>query len=393
MDQAGAFLQSIIEAPEDDAPRLIFADWLDDNDQPERAEFIRLQIGRHALQPADPSYRAALRRENVLLMKNEVAWLGPLAMLASRCRFHRGFVEEVSLGAEQFLLNGDELFRQAPIRRVQLRNTGALPRILEEQASLQDRLAKLFAQIRVLDLNRDYLSEPTGLALLNLPKLPNLEGLHLASNALTPAGVAVLADSTILAGLTTLEFNASSPVRDMLELLLHSPHLRRIEHLLLAGNRLGDRIVRMLIESGLLSQLRSLSIGHVNLTADGVDELLHADLSRLEMLDLSFNALDVDGAIRLARMPRRERLTMLNLSRTGMGDRGTAILANSPLFGQLFGIDLSLNRIDERGGQALAASKQPASFGTLDLIYNPLGAETRAILSQRFGEEVCLFQR
>jgi uncharacterized protein (TIGR02996 family) len=36
-----AFLQAIIDDPDDDTPRLIFADWLDENGEPERAEFIR----------------------------------------------------------------------------------------------------------------------------------------------------------------------------------------------------------------------------------------------------------------------------------------------------------------------------------------------------------------
>ena len=39
-----AFLQSIIAAPDDDAPRLVYADWLEEHGgEPERAEFIRVQ--------------------------------------------------------------------------------------------------------------------------------------------------------------------------------------------------------------------------------------------------------------------------------------------------------------------------------------------------------------
>lgn len=36
-------LRAILEKPEDDAPRLIYADWLEEDGQPERAEFIRVQ--------------------------------------------------------------------------------------------------------------------------------------------------------------------------------------------------------------------------------------------------------------------------------------------------------------------------------------------------------------
>lgn len=38
-----AFERAIIESPDDDTVRLIYADWLDEHGQPERAEFIRLQ--------------------------------------------------------------------------------------------------------------------------------------------------------------------------------------------------------------------------------------------------------------------------------------------------------------------------------------------------------------
>jgi uncharacterized protein (TIGR02996 family) len=43
---AVAFLRDVIEHPDDDAPRLIFADWLDDNSDSDRAEFIRVQVER-----------------------------------------------------------------------------------------------------------------------------------------------------------------------------------------------------------------------------------------------------------------------------------------------------------------------------------------------------------
>lgn len=39
-----AFMRSIIADPSNDMPRLVFADWLEEHDEPERAEFIRCQI-------------------------------------------------------------------------------------------------------------------------------------------------------------------------------------------------------------------------------------------------------------------------------------------------------------------------------------------------------------
>ena len=48
-----AFLAAIRAAPEDDLPRLVMADWLDEQHQPERAEFIRVQCEKDAI-PAPP---------------------------------------------------------------------------------------------------------------------------------------------------------------------------------------------------------------------------------------------------------------------------------------------------------------------------------------------------
>lgn len=39
-----ALLRAICAAPAEDTPRLVYADWCDENGQPERAEFIRVQI-------------------------------------------------------------------------------------------------------------------------------------------------------------------------------------------------------------------------------------------------------------------------------------------------------------------------------------------------------------
>jgi uncharacterized protein (TIGR02996 family) len=44
MSDGDALFQAILRHPDEDTPRLAYADWCDENGQPERAEFIRLQI-------------------------------------------------------------------------------------------------------------------------------------------------------------------------------------------------------------------------------------------------------------------------------------------------------------------------------------------------------------
>src|SRR5262245_54668988 len=44
------FLRAICATPDDDAPRLVFSDWLDETGDPDRAEFIRqhIQLARNS---------------------------------------------------------------------------------------------------------------------------------------------------------------------------------------------------------------------------------------------------------------------------------------------------------------------------------------------------------
>src|SRR5579885_46194 len=51
MTDADALLVAVLAAPDDDAPRLIYADWLDEHGEPARAEFIRVQCEKDRAQP------------------------------------------------------------------------------------------------------------------------------------------------------------------------------------------------------------------------------------------------------------------------------------------------------------------------------------------------------
>jgi uncharacterized protein (TIGR02996 family) len=87
MSDETALLAAIRAAPADDAPRLVYADWLDEHGRPERAEFIRVQceLARH-------KNRALRRREAELLATHHDAFAAHLAAPGLRFRFERGFV-------------------------------------------------------------------------------------------------------------------------------------------------------------------------------------------------------------------------------------------------------------------------------------------------------------
>jgi uncharacterized protein (TIGR02996 family) len=105
MTDREALLRAIIENPADDAPRLVYADWLDEHGDPDRAEFIRLTMG-----PA--AGRAARAQE--LLARNGERWRAE-APADRGIRWGddltRGFVHQAYLAAGKPLVpNWDALF-------------------------------------------------------------------------------------------------------------------------------------------------------------------------------------------------------------------------------------------------------------------------------------------
>jgi uncharacterized protein (TIGR02996 family) len=63
VSSAKAFLEAINANSDDDEPRLIYADWLEENGDAQRTEFIRLQIQSAGLTNVDTrSQKSSLRR-------------------------------------------------------------------------------------------------------------------------------------------------------------------------------------------------------------------------------------------------------------------------------------------------------------------------------------------
>src|SRR5205823_2437410 len=115
MIEDDAFLQAIIENPDDDSRRLKYADWLEDWGETERADFIRVQCKLARLPQDDPQSPGLVAREQAFLKRHQDEWLGPLQGIVAddvfdpEYRFRRGFVEEVTLPTAGFLARGEEL--------------------------------------------------------------------------------------------------------------------------------------------------------------------------------------------------------------------------------------------------------------------------------------------
>ena len=115
-----ALLRAVCAHPADDTPRLVYADWLEENGRPERAEFIRLQCEAWNRSPDYPSVTAARTRASLLLKEFGDQWYNELPDVPGvewGDLFVRGFIDvartlEIGDVAETL----DRAFAATPLR-------------------------------------------------------------------------------------------------------------------------------------------------------------------------------------------------------------------------------------------------------------------------------------
>jgi uncharacterized protein (TIGR02996 family) len=120
--ERAALIAAIRAAPDDDAPRLICADWFEeqgDEASAARAEFIRTQIRRANLAADDVCHSELEARELRLLKRWAPAWCGS-HFAFKKVRFRRGFIEYVHLHLRHFLHHRRQLLALEPVRDVSL---------------------------------------------------------------------------------------------------------------------------------------------------------------------------------------------------------------------------------------------------------------------------------
>src|SRR5262245_26732826 len=74
MNDHHAFQQAILANPDDDAPRLIYADWPEEQGDSDRAEFIRVQCELAQMPRREPRRKPLVTRELDLLFKHYQLW-------------------------------------------------------------------------------------------------------------------------------------------------------------------------------------------------------------------------------------------------------------------------------------------------------------------------------
>jgi uncharacterized protein (TIGR02996 family) len=442
MSTEQALLADIQANPDDEAPRLVYTDWLQEHGQTERAEFMRVQTALGDAPEDREAYLELRARESALLEEHGKEWFGPLKKLGVLSwTLRHGLVAGVTMHGRSFLNHGEELFRLAPVHAVALRGSTPILRELEE-CPLLERLWGLdlsairwfgkgdvprvlsprLAGLRWLDLSNGPLESAGVRALADLPHLSGLRRLVLRNVWLGEEGARVLAGhidyprvyakKVNLSGLVALDVRDNTIYAEGFCELVHSPHLAGLRELALTASTAksseeldesrylrklttlrisGDfsEGIGLLLCCQFIKRLRVLDLGQTRATDEHAQEIAtDGRLRELRHLGLGGNFID-DGLRALGASTRLPRLRRLDLSGNCITDAGVeALCASTPAKG-LRELDLSDNRITDPGALALAGSPLLRQLEGLNLEGNLIGRKTVLAL-HRAAAEACL---
>jgi uncharacterized protein (TIGR02996 family) len=217
MSEHAGFLKAIIDHPDDDAHRLVYADWLDEQGQPARAQLIRTQcaLGQLLVESDDPfessanvevmQQRPELRRPLLAPFFHLLPQLGepdeaPEEVLASAFRVwvRRGFVEGLEIFGGQttalFARDAARVFEQTPLLHLRIRREASRQDMAMLYPRRQDPLQvralralidqECISRLRTLDLSFLSLGDDAGRCLLRCRDRLRLRRLNLQVNAL-----------------------------------------------------------------------------------------------------------------------------------------------------------------------------------------------------------------
>jgi uncharacterized protein (TIGR02996 family) len=365
-------LRAIRDNPEEDTPRLMYADYLDEEGHSARAEFIRTQVERARLPEHDPQRAPLEDREHELLAEHECSWLNVEPDQMDELReweFERGFVREVA--ASPFFMRGPgaELCASHTVRRW---------RVMGSQDNMEADLREAahrgwFTRLEAIDLAGWFETIGQLSTFFNRAEFPTLRELAL----------------THLDGLLHLpEILAHAPFRDQLKVLhcggsmygeggrLDMAELGRalgrdckLEELTASFTYMQAEDLRDLLRADCCRELTSLDVGHNEIAPDAWDAFRLAK-SKLRELDISGTPLGAISLDRLLGLDSLSELRVLHMNRCGSAMANMRALAGSRFWSQAEELRMQQGTIPEASLDPLFKAKGPPNLRALDVADN-----------------------
>jgi uncharacterized protein (TIGR02996 family) len=435
-NQDEAFLAAIRADPDDDTVRLVYADWLAENGESARAEFIRAECAAHHLPEWSAERDRAEERAAQLFVEHATRWLGKWPEGLDNSLVQRGFWFHLTFPRVREFIRAAErgsLRRLAPVQTLRithrpesdpdgLRTLAASPALswvealAVDDSDFDDELAGLFASspharsLRGLTVEdaRELTVEGVS-ALLADGAPPGLVELGLWSAQLGDAGLQQIARLPGLARLKRLRLHGCGFGDAGAAALVRSPHLSGIEELSLGclnyyerHTRIGDETLtalarprrltalrkltlveaqaqpeswRAFARSPLAGRLAHLDIDQTRFAEQGVEALFHSAKLKPEALGLGVMRCPRAALELLLRSPVVRAVQKLDLSNMSdnFGNHGAKVLAQQPPLEHLRELNLAFNQIGNAGAKALANSPALSALRKLVLAGNEIG--------------------
>jgi uncharacterized protein (TIGR02996 family) len=353
-------LAAIDMSPDDDAPRLAHADWLEANGDPERAAYIRSSLENER----DTYYR----------------WLHALPTVHGMewtCR--RGYPEQVRFRSLTAFQKGWPLTAGHRVRHVEFSCLKGGTKL-----TLEPALSSFTS------LSLSVMNPHTILEILRAPHLGPLRNLEVGPYPHDPEFFADLAGLPILAGLRSLRismFGVEMVPEGSINAFLRSPSLSGLRELRLHG-WLSPGAMRSLWRSTSLSGLLVLDLDRgggwsSDTRPGGLAELGDGGaMPALERFRFGYHLGEGDPGLAVAEATQWTGLRRLDLSQASVRDAGVAALAAAPHLARLERLSLGGCQISDSGAIALAESPYLRSLASLDLSGNLIGRAGAAALGR-----------
>jgi uncharacterized protein (TIGR02996 family) len=417
MPDAESFVAAIAANPADDLPRLVFADWLDENGDPARAGFIRDHVQLAKLRPGTDAYKTLFRKCADTLKANLPAWIKPACdAFGQPAEWKPGKAVGGRFAIQIHNPTGHPLYHLEFARGLIDQATLRLPHVRDEKP-----LDELFRNHPITRLTTTFLSMPAGQwEAVVTPRMRSVRQLTFSAGGNPEAAAEVFA-SPHLERVTQFTFTVAS----VAEQLVRSPMAKRILALDAPGERdvievlrefpLDDKLQQFTVLGGpaptnakikigtmthlggyisrvaFRPTLKRLDLTRCGMTDDGLAAFARGEeWLRLQGLKLAGNLFGDRGWADFCRGWRTPELSYLDASRNRLTDAGAEMLSRSGMLKTLRVIDLRGNRIAGRGAVALARAVAEGKVNRLLLAGNPVGKREAATVKGLLGERVDL---
>jgi uncharacterized protein (TIGR02996 family) len=367
---------AMVQAPWEDAPRLVYADGLTENDDP-RGEFIVLQcrLASGKLGPRD--VKAAKAREAELLDAHREEWFGPLekwlrerdSYALSHVKLRRGFVSSCRLTV-QHPDDLTKLFQKAPLlEELELRGDSAAPvpqlaqlERLEAEGDVAEAMLPALATASSLARLRLSMS-PTRALSLDLSRCAKLESVWFDSERITQVKLPPTLRALRWSGGSTALVPALSPP---------------LTTLAISGAVVSEELIAVLKRCA--PTLEVLALDGAKFGKSALATVLGLAWPRLKSLDLSNVGLGLDGAKLVASM-KAPQLELLDLTYTRLGDPGAIAVLSAQLLRSLKEVSLRANQLTVAAIEPVL--KRQHSLRLLNLKKNALSATELKALGKK----------